>query len=158
MAQIDLTQGLNTLIDDADEQLVNKHKWFALQTGNKVYAATNVINDKGQQRTMYLHRYLLEAESGVFVIHRDSDGLNNQRENLMFSNSRRGKRGTNYLGVGETASRKKPWCAHIKHNGKVVHLGSYATAEEAARARDRNAKEVWGEYALLNFPDEKGNN
>ena len=56
---------------------------------------------------------------------------------------------------------KKPWQAYISDPGTAfpdkrhIRLGYYATAEEAARAYDRKAKELYGEFALLNFPEEK---
>ena len=37
---------------------------------------------------------------------------------------------------------------------KHIRLGCYATKEEAARAYDKKAKELHGEFARLNFPDE----
>tara|TARA_Y100001973_G_scaffold79010_1_gene116069 strand:- start:954 stop:1565 length:612 start_codon:yes stop_codon:yes gene_type:complete len=35
-----------------------------------------------------------------------------------------------------------------------INLGRYDTAEEAARVRDKKAKELHGEFAYLNFPEE----
>lgn len=37
---------------------------------------------------------------------------------------------------------------------KRKYLGHYATAEEAARAYDKEAYKVFGEFAYLNFPEE----
>ena len=48
----------------------------------------------------------------------------------------------------------KPWRAYIRHNQKLIHLGMYKTKEEAARAYDKKAVEVFGEFAHLNFPEE----
>ena len=40
---------------------------------------------------------------------------------------------TGYFGVCHSQSRKaKPYVAQVKYGGKQVHLGSFATAEEAA--------------------------
>lgn len=49
--------------------------------------------------------------------------------------------------------RKKPWKAYIRPKGqKTITIGCYETAEEAARAYDEKAKELFGEFAKLNFP------
>lgn len=50
--------------------------------------------------------------------------------------------------------RKGRWAAIISVAGKPVHIGTYDTREEAARAWDARARGLRGADALLNFPDE----
>lgn len=43
------------------------------------------------------------------------------------------------------------WAAMIQYRGKKNFLGRFASAEEAARAYDRAAVEIYGEFAKTNF-------
>lgn len=59
-----------------------------------------------------------------------------------------------FLGVYQPASMPDKWFARIKGNDKHVYLGPFDDEVEAARARDRAAIELHGEFAFLNFPEE----
>jgi len=47
----------------------------------------------------------------------------------------------------------KVWAATITHNNKVYYLGSYHTEEDAAKAYDKKALELYGDNARRNFPE-----
>lgn len=42
---------------------------------------------------------------------------------------------------------------YIHFNYKKINLGTYKSIEEAARVYDIKAKELFGEFAWLNFPE-----
>ena len=50
--------------------------------------------------------------------------------------------------------RGEKWYAVFKHKGKTYYLGTFDDEVEAAKARDRKAYELEGEFAYLNFPEE----
>jgi len=94
------------------------------------------------------------------IDHIDHDGLNNQRSNLRpatgsqnNANQRSHLTGSSqYKGV----SYYKPagrWSASLRTQQQIIYLGRFGTEEEAARAYDTAAREIWGEYACLNFAD-----
>jgi hypothetical protein len=60
---------------------------------------------------------------------------------------------TGFKGVWRDKKTGKCW-AQIYFEGKLIHLGSFATAEDAARAYDRKAIELFGQFARLNFPED----
>ncbi len=57
---------------------------------------------------------------------------------------------TGFKGVRQTKSKKNPFNAQITVNGKYVHLGSFPTAEVAARAYDQYALQHQGIDAETN--------
>lgn len=60
---------------------------------------------------------------------------------------------TGYRGV-YYVKRHGTWQASIKHGDKLLHLGTFDTAEEAARAYDAKAFALKRKKTQLNFPEE----
>lgn len=109
-----------------------------------------------------LHRVVMAPPAGTLIDHINGDGMDNRRSNLRVctyaeNNRNRRKRkvrASAYKGVSRSPeSAKKPWRASIKRpEGKQTHLGCFWTEEEAARAYDDAARELFGEFACPNFP------
>ena len=151
---IPLTKGLFATVDAADYEALSQYKWTALVTGEKVYA---IRNHKG--RTILMHREIMKPAKGMVVDHIDGSGIHNCRRNLRtctrqqnLCNTRpRGGR-SQYKGVRFDKRRKK-WIAEITYKGRKHYLGAFDDEIDAAKAYDRKAVELFGQFARLNFPD-----
>lgn len=55
-----------------------------------------------------------------------------------------------YRGV---SSSKNRWQARMRYQKKDIYMGTFDTREEAARAYDAKARELFGDAAILNFPE-----
>lgn len=162
MREIPLTQGLVALVDDEDFEPLTQYRWYAHRGCHTFYADRKQrINVPPYQKSLTMHRELLQALSGQEVDHIDGDGLNNQRANLrlattsqnqsnraMLPNNTSGRRGVSWH------RRDRRWRAAIGQGNKVVHLGLFIDLDDAARAYDLAARSLFGEFARPNFPSE----
>jgi hypothetical protein len=113
--------------------------------------------------TRPLARLIMGNPRGLDVDHKNRDTLDNRRENLRVCTrqqnlrNRRGWSSTGYKGVryrkARTGKGRECYEAWIGVDGRHVYLGRGRTPEEAARLYDHAARERFGEFAYLNFPD-----
>lgn len=155
--QIPLTQGKVTIIDDEDFARFGSVKWRVMTIRGKWYAL-RTAGMRPFRHTELLHRAILNAAKDIDVDHINGDTLDNRRANLRLATNaenlrNRGKNKNNtsgYKGVTWDKYRQK-WQARIKVNGKLLDLGRFETAEDAARTYDESARELHGEFAQTNF-------
>lgn len=161
-AIIPLTRGLVTVIDRQDADL-GAVLWRA-QSGDSghIRAARSVQNGDGW-KTELLHRVILARKlrrplrPGEEVDHINGNPLDNRRANLRLAtraqNARnsRGWSSSGFKGV-YWHKRRSRWQTEIRYNGQKRFLGYFDTPIEAARAYDDAARELYGEFAALNFP------
>ena len=153
---IPLTRGRFAIVDADDYTYLSKFQWFAEGTGNAFYAAR-----KHKGKSIKMHRLITNAPDHLVVDHINHDGLNNTKVNLRICtfaqncrNQRRLKHKTSrYKGVHFHKKLKKFQSA-IHHNKKLYHLGSFKNEIDAAKAYDKKAKELHGQFAFLNFPND----
>ena len=158
--EIPLTRGKVALVDDEDFEELNKYKWLAQHSKNTWYARRYTKRINGKQGSMLMHRKLMGFPIGQ-IDHANQDGLDNRKINLRICsksqnlvNSRRYKSNTSgFIGVSWNKQHKK-WEANIRKDNILIHLGLFTEKIVAARMRDEKAKEIYGEFAVLNFPDE----
>ncbi|MED2034187.1 AP2/ERF family transcription factor [Bacillus thuringiensis] len=68
-----------------------------------------------------------------------------------FKPRRRGGTSSNYRGVSKR--ERGVWTSKIFKDGKNYYLGSFQTEIDAAEAYDKKAIELFGDKAILNFPE-----
>lgn len=169
MKRIPLTQGKYAIVDDCDFEGVNQYKWYTYRHtgrpahGIAMFYAVRKIKGGGKGRySTSMHRQVLQAKRGQQIDHINHDGLDNRRENLRFCTSEQNNRNRRprvgvssaYKGVSrEQEAALKEWRAQIRVNGKSVNLGQFDNEIDAAIAYDNKAKEAWGDFAYLNFPE-----
>jgi len=165
MKKIPLTQEKFALVDDEDYNRLMEMTWHAWynKNGDSFYAHHSVYNKGKNPSIVRMHRYILGVvDKGINVDHIDGDTLNNQKYNLRVCESHqnttnmqglKSNNTTGYRGVSEYfyGSRKK-WTAGVSKKGKRIRLGYFDSPEEAARAFDKAAREIYGEFCgKLNF-------
>ena len=149
------------MVDDEDFERVSRFKWSGLRgTSKTVYAIRSSERDKhsGKRKTIYLHREILGATGPVD--HRDMNGLNNTKHNLRVSD--RSKNMANTVKISGTTSKYKGvtfskrdavYFSRIGFDNKITHLGNFKNEDDAAKAYDRAARNLFGTFARLNFPE-----
>jgi hypothetical protein len=145
-------------IDDEDAKRVFQHEWHVNYQFRRGYMRAVSITSSINKKTIYLHRFILEAQKqkNYVVDHKDGNPLNNKKENLRIcsyvGNAQNANvsirnilklKGVRYHSYGQYQAR-------IQCAGKKYHLGLFASKEDAARAYNEAAKRLHGEFARLN--------
>jgi hypothetical protein len=152
----------HTLVDLADLDRVLQKRWClhvdAAQDRRCVMART--AGGRKNSKVIRLHTFLLQDVllPKQEVDHKNGDTLDNRRENLRPATRTQNGRNitrfhakSGYKGVCRVCKTKTPsWFARIYVDNKPIHLGCFATPEEAARAYNEAALMHHGEFAHLN--------
>lgn len=165
----DTGEWVKVLVDgDYDAEYFREFNW-AVNHGGYVYKRTRelVLNEGTGETTgahrhlyTYLHQLVLPAREGLWTHHINGNKLDCRSVNLEYitphdscMNRKLFKIVSNrkYRGVSYPSDNHGPryWVRIQKR-----YIGGYDTAEEAARAYDREAIRVFGDRAILNFPKE----
>jgi hypothetical protein len=128
-------------IDPEDVELIQAHKWYVnrdpkRREGHQLQVVTKVPATGGKRTTLYLHRYLLGPApfQGAQVDHVDGSPLHNRRENLRWVTHQQNQQ--NQVGARGYYWNKlfNKWQARIRVDGRQIHLGYFATEQEARAA------------------------
>jgi len=152
LKRIPLGDGRYVYVDAADFDWLSQWKWHI--TGG--YAA-RIQQDK----TIFMHRQIMNPPAGMIVDHANRNKMDNSRANLRVCTrdenmQNRGKSvgcSSRFKGVSYDKKAGR-WKVSIWFRREHIFLGYFKDEEEAARAYDRKAVELFGEFARLNFPEE----
>lgn len=145
---------LVAIVDAEDYGWLSQMRWrlWPCKSGN-VYAASRTEHG----RYLFMHRLLFAAPEGMDIDHANGNGLDNRLVNLRAAtrqqnsaNSRRRGRSSRFKGVCWDKSRGL-WLAGVKFDYRRINLGRFAVEEDAARAYDKKARELFGAFARTNF-------
>ena len=164
MKQIPLTKGKFALVDDEDFGRINQHKWYARPSKRRFYASRTYYNSTRRQKQFHMHREVLSFYQNIDsrqIDHKNHNGLDNRKCNLR-AIKESGKNQRNmikiaphssiYKGVCKTG-RSVKWYAQITYRLKNYRIGFFVNEVDAAKAYDKKALELFGEFACLNFPE-----
>lgn len=165
MKGIELTRGLVAIVDDDRYDELYEFSWHAISSSRTHYACrwTPRAAD-GSRTSVRMHCYLFGEKH---VDHINGNGLDNRAENLrragaqrnMWNRAKRLDAETVSIFKGVTFDgrvfRRKPWRAVIGSGkrGRYISVGSFSSEVEAARAYDDAARDMFGVFACVNFPD-----
>lgn len=138
------------LIDVEDFERVGLHKWQSMPRGY----LRRTAKKKGQpDRTVLLHRIVMNAPEGADVDHVNGDRRDNRKANLRLCTrsqnlGNQGAQKRNALGIKGVSrcSRSGMYVAFIQCGDTKKNLGRFQTPEEAHDAYCKAAKSLFGEF------------
>lgn len=149
---IELTRGEVAMVDEDDFEKVSCFKWICTTRG---YAARQ-ISRGGKTKNIQMHSLIIDVPNGYVIDHINRNKLDNRKSNLRIATRTENNRNrypsnkTGYKGVSDRATCFR---ALISPNNKTLRLGDFKNPVHAAMAYDIAAKDLYGEFAYLNFPN-----
>ena len=160
MKEIQLTQGKVALVDDEDYDELCRYNWVASSRSEKCYVVVS-IKMCGKWTTIAMHRFLIYAPKGMDIDHINRNRLDNRKCNLRVCTRSQNtansppQNGTSVFKGVSWDKRSKKWHAMVYRDGKAFDLGCHNCGAKAAKQYDAKAKELYGEFAYLNFPERR---
>lgn len=155
MKKIKLSQNKVVLVDDEDFKRVKAFKWHFSWSGWRGYAKTNILLYGNKRTSIYLHRFLLNAQKGMQTDHINGNTMDNRKENLRLCTkqqnafNKKSAHKNNKLGIKGVHWDKnsKRFRAQIMVNGKNFNLGSFEVLSDADTSYRKAEKKYFGNFA-----------
>ena len=148
IAYVPLTRGLFSLIDAEDGPRVGQHNWCS--SGS--YAWRNDYRTGMQS----LHCFIFgPTEHTVDHINRTAK-LDNRKSNLREATysqqmANKGMQNNNTSGHPGVRQRWGRWHSQITFNSKAIHLGTFATYEEACSRYREEHRRLFGDFSIFRY-------
>lgn len=151
--------GRYAIVDDDVFDYLSQFMW---SMDNYGYANRATKLEKNIWRPRRMHHDIIPNKKGQIVDHKNRNRLDNRRDNLRVCNSKESIRNrglnknnsTGYKGV-YLNKKKNKYQAYITVDRVHIYLGAYDNPIDAAKAYDRSATDNFGEFAFLNFGENK---
>lgn len=138
--------------------------WKQRGRGRRLNGIVGSVTTEGYLKTVIkgkfyqMHRLAWLYVTGEFpeytIDHKNNDRSDNRFNNLRKATKAENKYNSlpqyNKCGYKGVSKRGKKYRANIGYEYKVLHLGTFDTAEEAAEAYNKKALEFYGEFARIN--------
>ena len=156
MRVIPLTNSYFARVDDEDYERVAAHRWYAHKSGTE--------NDYVYAENLHLgrmQRFITDCPSNKVVDHINGNTLDNRRSNLRIctrsQNTKNNQKRRNTVCVFkgviiDPRQKSNPYRARLRYMYKLYDAGYFSTEVMAAMAYDIMARDLFGEFATLNFP------
>lgn len=150
--EIKLTNNKVAFIDEEDYDKVSKLKWYCSNNDGKLYAVNK------NKKVLYMHRLIMSAPDGYEVDHINGDGLDNRKVNLRLCSSSQNKYNqklssantSGFKGVTWNKNKGK-WQVQIGSRNKYKYLGLFEDKYNAAKAYNKEAVRLFGDFARVNI-------
>jgi hypothetical protein len=150
---IPLTKGLNTIVMAHRYDELSKFNWCACKSRDGFIAVRRTGG-----RLLPMHEVICQCPDGMRPDHINGDHLDNRDDNLrpathqknMMNRGPQKNNTSGYKGVTYDKNRNQ-WMAQIKFNKVHTGIGRFNSIIDAARAYDRKAIELFGDFARTNF-------
>ena len=167
MREIKLNNNKYAIVDNEDYPFLNRLKWKAIKKNRDWYVTLKkTIIGKGKvEVSLYMHEFLVDLETHDCVTFKNKNTLDLRKQNLFgvtkgVSQTRRRKNRTVNNGKKPTSKYKGVcrrirngrlnWEVRVAKNGKTYYCGFFKDQKVAAKAYNRKAKELYGEFAYQN--------
>jgi hypothetical protein len=161
-------KGLYTaIVDKKDYERVNQFNWSVFNQDG-ILGASRHCKVTGKKLRIMLGKFILNTDKTVY--HKNGNRLDFRRSNMYTSEKKPKHRKctSKYFGVLLNTRKLKSklvdgtikeriyyyWISFICYDGKSKYLGTRTTELLAAQLYDRKALQIFGDKAVLNFPNQ----